>query len=69
MNNYQFSCPLEGCMGKLTTSSPTDEEAINNLTQQAKDHLASAHPEISKTDEEVKSDISSMMERAEPAIN
>ncbi len=60
---YKFSCPLEGCSQEMTIEANSEEEAVQELTDKAKMHLASAHPEVQKTDDQVKSDISSMMER------
>jgi predicted small metal-binding protein len=62
---YQFACPLEGCEWKTTVDAQTEEEAANQLTQAAKEHLAQSHPEIHKTDEQIKSDITSMMTKVQ----
>ncbi len=58
---YQFVCPLEGCAWKATVDAENDEEAATKLTEAAKGHLATTHTDIQKTDEEVKSDITSLM--------
>ncbi len=58
---YQFTCPLEGCEWKTTVDAANDEEAATKLTEAAKVHLADTHPDVHKTDEQIKSDITSMM--------
>lgn len=61
MTQYTFTCPLEGCSTVMTTQVSTEEEGAKALVAQAKAHLASVHPEVHKTDEEVDKDIRSHM--------
>ena len=58
---YQFACPLEGCEWKMVVDGENDAEGADKLTEAAKKHLATTHPDIHKTDGEVKGDIASMM--------
>lgn len=46
---------------KLKSDSLSRDEAADSLTTQAKEHLATVHPDIVKTDEQVRGDITSMM--------
>lgn len=57
---YSFTCPLDGCGQKMTVDATSREEAVEKLTEAAKGHLASVHPEVQKSDEQVHDDISSM---------
>lgn len=58
---YSFRCPLPGCSTIMNIDAQNDDEAVNKLTEQAKIHLASAHPDIHKTDEQIQEDIRSHM--------
>lgn len=60
---YLFTCPLERCQEVMTIEANSDEEAIEKLSNKAKNHLALKHPDIKKTDEEVKKDIKSLMKK------
>lgn len=57
---YSFACPLEGCGQKMTVEAGSRDEAVEKLTEVAKEHLASQHPEVQKSDEQVREDISTM---------
>lgn len=59
--HYSFTCPLKGCTQTLTVESQTSDESEVILTEKAKEHLKVVHPEIRKTDEEVRTDIRSHM--------
>lgn len=65
MTNYSFTCPVTGCGMVMRASSDDKEQAAAMLIEQAKVHLASTHPDIKKTDEEVSVDINSHMIAAE----
>lgn len=58
---YSFACPLEGCSEVMTVNAKNDDEAVDKLSEMAKKHLMIAHPDVKKTDEEVRSDIRSQM--------
>ncbi len=64
---YQFTCPLEGCDQTMVVDAQNEEEAAQKLTNSAKMHLSQKHPEIKKTDEEVMTDIKSMMKSVPPS--
>lgn len=51
---YSFKCL---CGHVMTTEVGNREEAINNLVITAKAHLAETHPELNKSDEEIKLDL------------
>jgi hypothetical protein len=54
---YAFACPIQGCTTIMTTEANSREEAIDDLTAQAKGHLETAHPEIQKTEQQVRDDV------------
>lgn len=58
---YSFTCPITGCKHIMTVEAQSSNEAIDNLTEKAKEHLAATHPDVKKTDQEVRSDIKSQM--------
>jgi hypothetical protein len=58
---YSFTCPLEGCKEVLTVDAKNNDEAVDMLSQRAKEHLMQKHPDVKKTDEEISSDIISQM--------
>ncbi len=62
---YKFVCPLDGCGEDMNVEANTDEEAVDRLSEIAKNHLKEVHPDVQKTDEQVHQDISSMMTREE----
>lgn len=62
---YSFTCPLQGCNQTMTTDATDEEEAVQNLTQQAEQHLRESHPDIQKTHEEVMQDIKEHMVQAQ----
>ncbi len=67
---HSFTCPLDECGQKMTVETTSREEAVEQLTESAKNHLASTHPEIHKTDEEIHQDIDSMtVEEGDPSEN
>jgi len=45
----------------MTAEAKDSDEAADKLTAVAKEHLALAHPDIKKTDQEVHNDIQSQM--------
>lgn len=59
MPQYFFTCPLKGCGIVMSTTAENTEEAIGLLVEQAKEHLMTLHPDVKKTHEEVKEDVSS----------
>lgn len=61
---YTFACPLEGCTEVMMVEAQTDEEALDKLVETAKGHLATTHPELHKTDDEIKADIGPKMQKA-----
>jgi hypothetical protein len=63
MAQYSFTCPLQGCNQKMTVNAPSVDDAAKELTNQAKQHLEVAHPDIHKTDQEVEQDIRSHMQQ------
>lgn len=65
---YSFTCPLKGCNQTLTVEAQTNEEAVDKLTEEAKEHLKTTHPEIKKTDEEVREDIQSQMKTVDMKV-
>lgn len=58
---YSFACPLEGCKHIMTVEAQNEDEAVDKLTEQAKDHLMVAHPGIQKSDEQIRDDIRRQM--------
>lgn len=58
---FSFTCPIEGCGQKMTVDATSREEATEKLTDVAKGHVVSVHPDFHKTDDEVRGDITSMM--------
>lgn len=58
---YSFICPLGGCKETMTVEAKNDDDAVDKLTEKAKEHLALSHPDIEKTDEEIRNDIKSQM--------
>lgn len=57
---YSFTCPLEGCGQKIVVDTTSREEAVDKIANMAKGHLAAAHPDVQKTDEQVHEDINSL---------
>lgn len=57
---FSFTCPIEGCGQKMFTEAVTRQEAVDNLTQTAKEHLSEVHPDLHKTDEQIREDINSL---------
>ncbi|MDO8269141.1 MAG: hypothetical protein Q7T54_00535 [Candidatus Levybacteria bacterium] len=58
---YSFTCPLEGCGQKITVEAESHDEAAVKLASDAREHLGMIHPELQKTDEQVHSDVESLM--------
>lgn len=58
---YSFACPLEGCAHIMTVEAKNDDEAVDKLTEQAKDHLMIVHPDVKKSDEQIRDDIRKQM--------
>ncbi|OGK22254.1 hypothetical protein A2866_02430 [Candidatus Roizmanbacteria bacterium RIFCSPHIGHO2_01_FULL_39_8] len=58
---YSFTCPLAGCGDVMTVQAENKEETLNKLTEKAKNHLKISHPEVSKTDREVRNDAASKL--------
>lgn len=62
MQQYQFTCPLEGCTNKMVVSADNDKDAATKLTSIALEHVKEFHPEVQKTHDEAYQDIYSGME-------
>lgn len=62
---YTFTCPLEGCTEVMQVEAMDDDQALDMLVDTAKGHLAKAHPDLHKTDEEIRADIGPKMQKAE----
>lgn len=58
---YSFTCPIAGCKHTMTVEAQSSDEAIDKLTEKAKEHLSTTHPDVKKTDQEVRSDTKSQM--------
>lgn len=58
---YSFACPLEGCKHIMTVEAQNDDEAVEKLTEQAREHLMLAHPDVQKNDEQIRDDIRAQM--------
>jgi hypothetical protein len=54
---YSFTCPITGCNKTMTVDAANDDEALNKLVDTAKGHLASDHPDLAKTDDQIRADI------------
>lgn len=65
MQQYTFTCPLPGCGHVLSVHAQSREDGAKMLVEEAHKHLATAHPEVHKTHEEVTADISSHMAETE----
>lgn len=61
MRQYKFICPLPGCGMLLTAHAQTKDQGIAMLIDEAHRHLATAHPDIHKTNGEVSADITAHM--------
>lgn len=61
---YSFTCPIEGCHETMHVDASNDDEALNQLVETAKGHLASRHPDLHKTDEQIRGDIGPNMVKA-----
>lgn len=61
---YLFTCPIAGCRHTMTVEARSSNEATDNLTEKAKEHLAATHRDVKKTDQEARSDIESKMTTA-----
>ena len=61
MQQYSFTCPLEGCGLIMTTQANSTDEAAKALVAQAEQHLRDVHPDVHKTHEEVDQDIRAHM--------
>lgn len=59
--NYSFTCPIKGCNQEMIVEAKDDKEAVKKLSQKAKEHLVNVHPDIHKTDDQIQSDVSSLM--------
>lgn len=46
----------------MTVMAGSREEAVDKLTQEAKKHLSEVHPDVKKTDEEIRNDVASNMQ-------
>ena len=62
---YTFACPLEDCEEVMTVEAQNDDEALDMLVAKAKDHLAEAHPTLTKTDSDIRADIAPKMQKVE----
>jgi hypothetical protein len=58
---YSFTCPLDGCNHVMSVEAKDEDEALGKLTDTAEEHLALSHPDVQKTDEEIREDIRSEM--------
>lgn len=61
---YTFICPLEGCHESILVDAENDTQALDAMVKQAKSHLTSVHPELHKTDDEIRVDIQPKMVKA-----
>lgn len=62
---YTFACPLENCEEVMTVEAENDDEALDKLVAKAKVHLAEAHPQLTKTDTDIREDIQPKMRKVE----
>ena len=62
---YIFVCPLDGCSEEMEVDAESEDVAKTKLTEMAKNHLETVHPEVKKTDEQVSEDIGSLMKLKE----
>lgn len=46
----------------MTVTADSREEAVDKLAQEAKRHLSEVHPDVEKTDEEIRNDVASNMQ-------
>lgn len=58
---YAFTCPISGCGEKMTTEAENDGQALDELVEIAKGHLAEKHPDLEKTEQEIHDDIEPKM--------
>lgn len=63
---YSFKCPMEGCSWISTVDAQDQDEALSKLSALAGEHVKTVHPEFTKTDEEVRSDVSAIMKEVSP---
>lgn len=54
---YAFSCSVPKCSAVLTTTADNLAEATEKITVQDKNHLKNAHPEIQKSDKQIRDDV------------
>lgn len=59
--HYTFACPLDQCEEVMMVEAENDEQALEKLVAIAKDHLAEAHPKLTKTDMDIREDIGPKM--------
>lgn len=57
MKQYSFTCPLDECGHEMRVTADHREEALDRLTGIAADHLEEVHPEVRKTDAEIRQDL------------
>jgi hypothetical protein len=46
----------------MTVVADSREEAVDKLTEEAKRHLSEVHPDLEKTDEEIRHDVASSLQ-------
>jgi hypothetical protein len=54
---YAFTCPVAGCKHTMTVDAQNDAEALEKLSLEAKEHVAMIHPQLEKTDEQIRRDV------------
>lgn len=56
---YSFTCPIAGCAHVMSVDAQSESEAVDKLSEVAADHLKDTHPELKKTDEQIRDDVRS----------
>jgi hypothetical protein len=54
---YAFTCPISGCNQTMMVDAASDDDALNKLVATAKHHLSDTHPDLHKTDDQIRTDI------------
>ncbi len=63
--HYTFACPLDQCEEIMIVEAENDDEGLDTLVAKAKEHLAEAHPLLTKTDMDIREDIGPKMVKGE----
>lgn len=63
--NFTFNCPIDGCEWSANADALNRDDALAMLASNAKEHVATNHPDLGRTHEEVNSDVSQKMRRIE----